>query len=194
MLGVAVLGVAVVVVAGVAALIVSDRRDEGSGSAQPAASPVALDSSTTAVPEPLLLEPHVSVALDPEWRVGPSDVPKAGRIGAVTGGDVNRTIDYLDELAEANGLPPKMLIVHQFVDRMIVDKESIRGTDNVQVVLHMDGFGPLRLKRDTYAKVTADLPDGVLVGWKNVYDEDDPTPTPTDTMAADPLPTFVSFQ
>ncbi len=144
--------------------------------------------------ETVLLEPHVSVALDPEWRVGPNEVPKGGQIGTVSGDEVNKTVDYLDRLIEANDLPPKMLIVHQFADSMISDKTDIRGTDNVQIVIHMDGFGDLTLKRGTYERVTSDLPPGAVVGWKNFYDEDEPTPTPAETMENDPVPMFVSFQ
>lgn len=144
--------------------------------------------------EPLLLEEHVSVALDPEWRVGPIGVPKGGEIGTVAADEVNRTVDWLDALIVEHDLPPKMLIVHQFTDAMIMNRPILRGTANVQVVLHMDGFGPLRLKRDTYDRVTADLPDGLVTGWKNFYDEDSPTPTAQETMDNDPQPMFVSFQ
>lgn len=144
--------------------------------------------------EELLLEPHVSVALDPEWRVGPNQVPEGGKVGTVTGDEVNATVEYLDRIVAENDLPPKMLIVHQFQDQMISAKQTIRGTDNVQIVIHMDGFGPLRLKRETYARITSDLPSGAVVGWKNFYDEDEPTPTPQETMENDPVPMFVSFQ
>lgn len=144
--------------------------------------------------EELLLEPHVSVALDPEWRVGPTEVPEGGKIGTVSGAEVNTTVEFLDRLVVANDLPPKMLIVHQFDSGMISDRDIIRGTDNVQIVIHMDGFGTLDLKRETYAWVASDLPPGAVVGWKNFYDEDQPTPTPQQTMDNDPIPMFVSFQ
>jgi hypothetical protein len=144
--------------------------------------------------EELLMQPHVGVALDPEWRVAPDEIPKGGQIGTVSGTEVNATIAYLDALVEANDLPPKMLIVHQFEVNMITEKDIIRGTDNVQVVIHMDGFGSLELKRGSYEIVTSSLPEGSLPGWKNFYDEDKPTPTPEETMAANPTPMFVSFQ
>ena len=144
--------------------------------------------------ETVLLEPNVSVALDPEWRVGSNEVPKGGQVGSVSGAEVNKTVEYLDRLIETHDLPPKMLIVHQFKHEMISDKADIRGTDNVQIVIHMDGFGPLELKRETYFQVTSDLPPGARTGWKNFYDEDEPTPTPQQTMENDPVPMFVSFQ
>jgi len=144
--------------------------------------------------EALLLQPHVSVALDPEWRVGLDEIPEGGKVGTVTADEVNTTVAYLDRIIEENDLPPKMMIVHQFKNDMISDKLDIRGTENVQIVIHMDGFGTLGLKRETYAQITSDLPPGAVVGWKNFYDEDEPTPTPAETMDNDPVPMFVSFQ
>ncbi len=144
--------------------------------------------------EEILLAPNTGVALDPEWRVGPDGIPRGGEIGTVSGAEVNRTIEYLDQLVEENDLPPKILIVHQFTDDMITNKADIAGTDNVQVIIHMDGYGPYTLKQDSYARVLLNFPQGALPGWKNFYDEDQPTPTPAQTMGHDPPPVFVSYQ
>lgn len=144
--------------------------------------------------EALWLFPHVSIALDPEWRVGPTQRPGGGFIGSVDAAEVNETIDYVDGLIRRHGLPPKMCIVHQFDPSMITNKEQIRGTDLVQVVIQMDGFGTLAMKRGSWARTVADLPDGAFTGWKNFYDEDQPTPTPAETMANEPRPHYVSYQ
>ena len=144
--------------------------------------------------ESLLAYPHVSLALDPEWRVGPTQRPGGGRIGTVDGAEVNETIAYLDGLIRARGLPPKMLVVHQFTGSMVTNKASIRGTSNVIVVFQMDGFGTLPLKLGSWNRMVADLPPGALTGWKNFYDEDSPTPTPAQTMAVTPQPVYVSYQ
>lgn len=144
--------------------------------------------------ESLLVQPNVSLAIDPEWRVGPTERPGNGKIGTVTGAEVNATVDYLDALIRADGLPSKMLVVHQFRPTMVTDREMVRGTDKVQVVIQMDGFGTLELKQQTYSLTTADLPAGVLPGWKDFYDEDSPTPTPEETMANVPTPVYVSYQ
>ena len=144
--------------------------------------------------EGLLAQPHVSLALDPEWRVGPGERPGGGRIGSVDGQEVNDTIDALDQLVRRYDLPPKMLVVHQFTDSMVTYRSIIRGTDNVTVVFQMDGFGSLDLKRRSWDRMVADLPPGALTGWKNFYDEDQPTPTPAETLAQRPAPTYVSYQ
>lgn len=144
--------------------------------------------------EPLWLLPHTSIALDPEWRVGPTERPGGGFIGSVDAAEVNETIDYIDGLIRQHGLPPKMCIVHQFDPSMITNKTQIRGTDHVQVVIQMDGFGTLAMKRGSWRRTVADLPSGAFAGWKNFYDEDQPTPTAAETMANEPQPRFVSYQ
>lgn len=144
--------------------------------------------------EALWRQPNVSIALDPEWRVGPDERPGGGRIGTVDADEVNETIDYIHDVVGRHHLPAKMLIVHQFTPSMITNKPMIRGTPRVQVVLHMDGFGSLTLKRASYARMLDGLPAGAVTGWKNFIDEDRPTPTPTQTMANTPAPVYVSYQ
>ena len=144
--------------------------------------------------EGLLAHPHVSLALDPEWSVGPDERPGGGRIGTVDGAEVNATVDALDQLVRRHDLPPKMLVVHQFTDSMVTNRSIIRGTGNVVVLFQMDGFGTLPRKRGSWDRMVADLPPEALTGWKNFYDEDQPTPTPDETLAQLPVPTYVSFQ
>ena len=143
--------------------------------------------------EQVLSFPHVSLALDPEWRVS-TGRPGGGRVGTVDAVEVNATIAWLDDLIVRKNLPPKMVVLHQFDPSMITNKADIRGTVNCQVVLHMDGFGSLALKRGSWARMVADLPPNSLTGWKNFYDEDRPTPTPRQTLDNEPTPMLVTFQ
>lgn len=144
--------------------------------------------------EGLLAQRNVSLALDPEWRVGPTQRPGGGFIGTVDGAEVNETIEYLDGVIRRRSLPPKMLVVHQFTPSMVTDRAIIRGTSNVQVVFQMDGFGTLPLKLGSWDRMVADLPAGALTGWKNFYDEDRPTPTPAESLAVRPTPIYISYQ
>jgi hypothetical protein len=144
--------------------------------------------------EGLLAQRNVSLALDPEWRVGPTQRPGGGRIGTVDGAEVNATIDYLDDVIRRFSLPPKMLVVHQFTPSMVTNKSIIRGTPRVQVVFQMDGFGTLALKVGSWDRMVADLPAGALTGWKNFYDEDRPTPTPAESLSVRPTPIYISYQ
>lgn len=138
--------------------------------------------------------PNAHLALDPEWRVDAPERPGGGRIGTVDASEVNEVIGYLDALIRDGGLPPKMLVIHQFTPSMVTNKSQIRQTDNVRVVMHMDGFGSLSLKRASYERMVADLPPGSVTGWKNFFDEDRPTPTPAQTVNDDPTPILVTYQ
>ena len=144
--------------------------------------------------ESLLRFPNVSLAIDPEWRVGPGERPGGGRIGSVDGTEVNDTVDFLDDLIRREDLPRKMLVVHQFTPSMVTNKAIIRGTPRVRVVFQMDGFGSFELKLGSWRRTVEDLPPGVTAGWKNFYDEDRPTPSPARTMAVSPTPVYVSYQ
>lgn len=143
--------------------------------------------------EQVLSFPHVSLALDPEWRVE-FGRPGGGRIGTVDAAEVNATIAWLDGVIQRKNLPPKMVVLHQFRPSMITDKAEIRTTVNCQVVMHMDGFGSLTLKRGSWSRMVADLPPNSLTGWKNFYDEDRPTPTARQTLDNDPTPMLVTYQ
>ena len=69
-----------------------------------------------------LKEPDVWLALDPEWRMGPDEVP--GKvIGSVTAQEVNVTTDWLNKLTKREKLPQKLLLIHQFTDDMVPEKE-----------------------------------------------------------------------
>ena len=53
--------------------------------------------------EPLLARRHVGLALDPEWRVGPTERPGGGRIGTVDGSEIVRA-EISGPRADAEGL------------------------------------------------------------------------------------------
>jgi hypothetical protein len=143
--------------------------------------------------EDLLREPHVGLALDPEWRLGPDQV-HLRQIGSVAPEEVQQVADWLAELTREEALPQKLLVLHQFRFSMLPDRESIEAPTELAVVVHMDGQGPIGTKYETYAAITGGHEDRWLWGWKNFYDEDIPTPTPAEVLALDPVPVFVSYQ
>jgi hypothetical protein len=145
--------------------------------------------------EDLLKLPFVGLALDPEWRLTPDQVHLA-QAGHVEASEVNTVVDWLADLVRDNGLPQKMIIVHQFLSRMIVDRETLKQRPELQMVIQMDGQGPIATKDDTYAFLTAGTEEAHWRwGWKNFFDEDSPaTATPAYTMGKVPVPVFVSYQ
>jgi hypothetical protein len=142
----------------------------------------------------LLRRPHVGLALDPEWRLGPTQVHRA-QIGTVGVDEINRVVTWLADLTRDATLPQKLLMVHQFRLTMITGRERLDlSRDELAVVLHSDGFGTPGEKLATWNALHGGAP-AVRWGWKNFYDEDKPTFTPAQTVAVSPNPpVFVSYQ
>src|SRR5215210_6071952 len=67
---------------------------------------------------PFLENPDVHLALDPEFAMAPSGKVPGAKIGTLDAADVNWAVDFLDEIARARNLPPKILIVHRFTRKM----------------------------------------------------------------------------
>ncbi|MCW2133597.1 hypothetical protein [Arthrobacter sp. VKM Ac-2550] len=145
--------------------------------------------------EELLKEPHVGLALDPEWRLLDGE-RHMEQIGSVTAAEINEVSDWLARLTLENNLPQKVLILHQFQLRMISNREQLEtGHDELAVVIHADGHGGPGQKLETWRALRQDLPDDVWMGWKNFYDEDTPMFSPERTYGdVKPAPWFVSYQ
>ncbi|MEV4414660.1 hypothetical protein [Catellatospora sp. NPDC049609] len=142
----------------------------------------------------LLKQPHVGLALDPEWRLAPHQQHMV-QIGSVGANEINKTAAWLAELTRADRLPQKILMLHQFRTDMITGRSGIdTDVDELSVVIHADGFGVASEKMATWDAVRAGAPANIWWGWKNFYDEDKPTFTPKQTFAVEPSPVFVSYQ
>ncbi|PVU83760.1 hypothetical protein DDP54_13020 [Cellulomonas sp. WB94] len=142
----------------------------------------------------LLALPHVGLALDPEWRLAPDQV-HLRQIGSVGIDEINATAAWLADFTRARALPQKMLVLHEFAPRMIVDRERLGlSRDELAVVLHVDGQGGQPAKAGTWARLQEGAPAGVRWGWKNFYDEDSPMLDPIQTMAVQPIPDLVTYQ
>lgn len=144
--------------------------------------------------EELLVLPNVGLGLDPEWRLGPDEV-HLRQIGSVDGAEVNTVVEWLAALVRRENLPQKLLVVHQFTFGMITNRDVIESPTELAVVIQMDGQGPLGSKFATWNALVAGTDDtGWHWGWKNFYDEDDPTASPDQVLGRDPVPVFVSYQ
>ncbi|WP_282827144.1 hypothetical protein [Gulosibacter sediminis] len=144
--------------------------------------------------ESLLAEPHVGLALDPEWRLKPGQ-HHLEQIGTVSDEEINETLEWLAEFTTEHELPQKIVVLHEFRSDMLGDRDNIAtGHDTLQLVVHIDGHGTPGLKMETWNALIADLPDGMALGWKNFIDEDTPTFTPAETLAVDPQPQLVTHQ
>lgn len=144
--------------------------------------------------EELLTHPNVGLALDPEWKIGPDEVPMTN-VGHVEAEEVNEVSDWLAQLVQDNELPQKGVILHQFQQQMLRDRDQIR-TDHPELsfILHADGHGDAGQKLDTWNAMREGLSPDFFMAWKNFIDEDTPMFDPTQTYGVNPRPWFVSYQ
>jgi hypothetical protein len=139
-----------------------------------------------------LSDPHVGVALDPEWRMGPGQRP--GKvIGSADADEINAVSAYLDRIVKREGLPQKLLVAHQFTANMIRRRSRVRQRPGVAVTISIDGVGSRRLKEGTYARL-ARSGDGLYDGFKLFYEEDGRVMTPGQVLRLRPQPDFVVYE
>jgi hypothetical protein len=139
-----------------------------------------------------LLYPHVHLALDPEFAVDEGQVPGTV-IGQIDAADVQYAMEQLAAISAENDLPPKLLIVHQFTEKSITNREQIRPIPGVQYVLEVDGFGEPNAKRETYRFITAGS-TSEFFGFKLWYKQDVPLMTEEEVLQLDPSPDFIIYQ
>jgi hypothetical protein len=138
-----------------------------------------------------LKEPDVSLALDPEWRMGPNEVPGA-TIGRVSAREVNATTDWLNKLTLRHKLPQKLVLIHQFTDDMIPEAD-IKERSELSIIFNVDGFGPQALKVAKYKEFTKQT-HAFRHGFKLFYKEDTNTMTPAQVMRLRPRPDVVVYE
>jgi putative cell wall-binding protein len=141
--------------------------------------------------ERFLREPDVGIALDPEWRMGPGGIPGQG-VGSVDAAEVNQVVDYLAGIVRTHRLPQKLLVVHQFQDRMIRNRDQIRTPPELSVNFHADGFGTRSAKLSKYESFLAPRP--YSMGFKIFYDEDTNPFQPLDVLAFRVPPDLITYQ
>lgn len=141
---------------------------------------------------PLLRQPGVHLALDPEFAVGPDGVP-GERIGSLTADEVNAAQWLLSRLVAA-GLPErKILVVHQFRGDMITNPESIERFAGVDLVIDMDGFGPAAVKRAHY-EAFAGADYATFPGIKLFLEHDPDLMSEENLLNLAPRPALVVYQ
>ena len=138
-----------------------------------------------------LREPDVGLALDPEWRVEPPDVP-AQVIGHVDAREVNATSAWLAQLVARHRLPQKLFVVHQFTDDMVDDRRLKRRAE-LAMVLNADGFGTRPVKVSKYHAFTR-AAKSFHQGFKLFYEEDVGLMTPAQVLRLRPSPDVVVYE
>jgi hypothetical protein len=142
----------------------------------------------------LLKLPDVGLALDPEWKLAPGQLPLR-QIGSVSITEVNSVVRWLAGLTARYRLPQKLLVLHQFQPSMIRDEPRLDVRhDDLAIVIHMDGEGTPADKQQTWQTVTAAAPAGVFFGWKNFYVKDHPMMGPRQTIIRMPRLSMISYE
>ena len=141
--------------------------------------------------ENLLHEPDVSLALDPEWRMPPGEVP-GKQIGTVSADEVNQVSTWLADIVRTGNLPQKLFVVHQFTPNEITNPERLQTPPQLAVVQHIDGFGAPPNKLGKYQELQR--PQQMHLGFKLFYTEDTPMLTTAQALALRPAPDLVTYQ
>ncbi len=141
---------------------------------------------------PLLERPNVHLALDPEFAMAEGETPGA-YIGELTAEEITYAQETLADMSAELGLPPKVLIVHQFVEDMIVNKERLAPVPGVQLVIDADGYGAPSTKTEVYDILVRNEPIE-FAGVKLFYRQDEPLMTPAEILALSPSPDVIIYQ
>jgi hypothetical protein len=141
--------------------------------------------------ERFLVQPHVGLALDPEWRMPKGKVP-GKTIGTVSAAEVNGVSAYVSGLVAEHGLPQKLFVLHQFRTSMLPDVHRVVKRPGLAMVQHVDGFGTRSEKDATWKRLRR--PKQFHMGYKLFYDEDVKRYRAKDVLRFKPVPELVSFQ
>ncbi len=143
--------------------------------------------------EPFLREPFVHVAIDPEFATEHLGVAPGLAIGSVTAQQVNEVQRYLAGIVREESLPPKILMVHQFTDWMLLDRDEVEQHPEVELSIDMDGFGLAPIKVDGYERWALTAPSE-RPAFKLFFDLDTPVMTPEEVQGLDQPPDIVIYQ
>ncbi|MDO5712136.1 MAG: hypothetical protein Q4P32_10415 [Micrococcales bacterium] len=147
--------------------------------------------------EKFLKEPDVGVALDPEWRMGPTQVPMKS-FGSTSGKELNDTAKYLSGLVQANHLPDKVMLYHMIRINWVRQPQDLKPAPGVTQIVSVDGIGSKAMKTETWNAIMKVKPKHVHPGFKMFYSEDTvgawKLMTPTEVMALKPTPEYVLYE
>jgi hypothetical protein len=160
---------------------------------------VSLSDIRTELPllEKYLKLPNVHLGIDPEFSMKGGARP-GSKIGTYDAREINYCSDYLTRLVRENNLPPKIFVIHRFTQKMVTNYKEIKLKPEVQIVMHMDGWGEPELKKGTYRHFIHSEPVQ-FTGFKLFYKNDlkkspNRLMTPEELMKLKPLPVYIQYQ
>jgi hypothetical protein len=157
------------------------------------------DDIRTVLPrfEWILKNPDVHLGIDPEFNLIKSGKMPGTKIGTYDAADINYVSGYLQGLVKKYNLPPKVFTVHRFTRNGVTNSKRIILRPEVQMVMHMDGWGAPWLKRDSYKSYVVAEPVQ-YTGFKLFYHNDtkkgDPLMAPQEVLKLNPKPLYIQYQ
>lgn len=140
-----------------------------------------------------LSEPFVHLALDPEFATRSSGRAPGIAIGSLDAVEINAVQSYLAELVQEHRLPTKLLVLHQFVGRMLLRTDEYTDLSEVELTIDMDGYGSAWAKLKNYESFAL-APYAERAGIKLFYNWDTPLMAPEQLLGLERPPDLVIYQ
>jgi hypothetical protein len=145
----------------------------------------------------LLKNPDVHLGIDPEFNLVASRKIPGTKIGTFDASEINYVTGYLKDLVKKYRLPPKVLTVHRFTRNGVTNYRQIVLRPEVQIVMHMDGWGGPHLKRASYKDYIVTEPvqfSGFKLFYHNDTKKGDRLMTAKDILRFNPKPVYIMYQ
>lgn len=161
---------------------------------------VGLSDLQSEVPkfEKYLKLPNVHLGIDPEFAMQKSGKQPGKVVGTLDANDINFTAEYLAKLVKENNLTPKILIVHRYTEKMVTNYKLIKPLPEVQVLMHMDGWGGKEHKKSTYDSYVRKQPvqfTGFKLFYKNdIWEKGTVMFEPSELLKLSPQPSYIQYQ
>ena len=147
--------------------------------------------------EKYLKLPNVHLGIDPEFSMK-GDIRPGKVVGTLDAADINFASNYLANIVKANKLTPKVLVIHRYTQKMVTNYKLINTMPEVQIVMHMDGWGGAAKKINTYQQFVYEEPvqfTGFKLFYKNdVFDPGTVIMTPESLLKLNPRPVYIQYQ
>ncbi len=160
---------------------------------------VGFSNLQTEVPllEKYLKLPNIHLGIDAEFSMK-SGIRPGKVVGTLDATDINFTTNYLAKIVKENNLTPKILVIHRYTQKMITNYQLIKPLPEVQVVMHMDGWGGAAKKKNTYQQFVYKEPvqfTGFKLFYKNdVFEPNTVLMTPEELLKLSPQPVYIQYQ
>jgi len=146
--------------------------------------------------EKYLKLPDVHLGIDPEFSMKGGQKP-GSVIGTFDAADINYASAYLQKIVKENKLSPKILVVHRFTQGMVKEYKEIKTMPEVQIVMHMDGWGIPAKKITTYSQYIYREPveyTGFKLFYKNDTKNNGRLLTRQELLTLKPQPVYIQYQ